>query len=310
MLRHKIAAALRKASRWVEPPVAGEDARPAYAFRGPRTILEMYLGGLGDRMIGRQVGQAFALYLEEHGDPALGRVVVSCGGYGSSPVRGDVNLYWWWSFGSRDLPPDRWLDRYLDAVYVRPDVILCPSRRTLEEAERAGFPVIHLPLGVGPDFRPLGVERSGLGYAGTPDHKPDRERETVLGPWLESGELEWVSDIETPAGLNLWYNTKLVAFGMTKPGQRAGGLVNNRVFEVLASGTPFVSSRHEGLEATLGFSFPFQSSSPAETRELVSHIRENRGEVLERCRGWSRRVRSEHSYVRRLEHLFDELNAA
>lgn len=307
MIRNKVAAALRRASHWLEPPVAEGGSGPAYVFRGARTTLEMYLEGRGDRMIGRQVGQAFNRYLEKRGDPGLGRIVLSCGGRGSSPVRGDLNLYWWWSFGPRDVAPDRWLARYLDAVDVEPDVILCPSPETLEVAREAGWQTVHLPLGVGPEFRPLGLNRSGLGYAGTVGHKPDEERERVLGPWLGTDQLEWVADIESPAGLNLWYNTKLVAFGMTKPGQRAGGLVNNRVFEVLASGTPFVVSRHRGIEETLGFEVPFQTSSADETRELVEHIRERPDEVLARCREWSRRVRDEHSYTRRLERLFDEL---
>lgn len=309
MLRRKLAAALRRGARRLEFSLSGVESRPAHVFRGSDTTLELYLAGRGDRMIGRQIGQAFARHLERRGDPDLGRIILSCGGYGSSSERGDVNLYWWWSFGPMDDEPDRWLDHYLDTVDVPPDVILCPSERTLEAARAAGFEVVYLPLGAGPDFRPLGLERSGLGYAGTPWHKPDAERERILGPWLESGELDWVSDIETPAGLNLWYNTKLVTLGTTLPGQRAWGMVNNRVFEALASGTPLVCSRHDGLEETLGFEYPLQASSVEETRELVRRVRERPGATLERCREWSRRVREEHSYERRLSTLFEALEA-
>lgn len=307
MIRRKLVTALRKASRWLEPSGGEEETSPSYAYRGSETTLEFYLGGLGDRMIGRQVGQAFNRYLEKRKDPRLGRIVLSCGRYGSNPVRGDLNLYWWWSFGPMDDEPGRWLDHYLQTVSVIPDVILCPSGRTLEAARDAGFPVVYLPLGAGPDFRPLGLNRTGLGYAGTVGHKPDAQRKAVLGPWLETGDLEWVTDIEIPAALNLWYNTRLVAFGMIRPGQRAWGMVNNRVFEVLASGTPFVVFHHQGMEETLGFEYPLQTSSAEETKRLVRRVQQDPDRALERAREWSERVRAEHSYICRLEHLFDEL---
>lgn len=291
----------------VAPPAIGGHQEPAYVFHGSDTILEIYLQGLGDRMIARQIGQAFNRYLEGADDPGLGRVILTCGGFGSSPVRGDLNLYWWWSLGPFDKRPKKWLPYYLERVRVPPDVILCPSERTLSEAQKAGFPVIYLPLGVGPEFRPLGLDRLGLGYAGTPGHKPDGEEDRVLGPFLDTDEFEWVSDINTPAALNLWYNRKMIAFGMTLPGQRRMGMVNNRVFEVLASGTPFVTSMHDQLEEILGFNYPYQTASANDTVEMVRHIQAHSSEVLAECRVWSQRIREEHSYTRRLEKLFGEL---
>ncbi|MFC6988728.1 glycosyltransferase [Haloplanus sp. GCM10025708] len=290
---------------WRGKQVPGENV---FDFRGPETVIQFHGQGLGDMMIIRQFGRAFADYLRDVGDPELGKVVVSCGGYKATfnPEPGDVNCYWWWSFGPKDDEPAEYLDFYLDEVSVEPDVILCLSERCKKEASQRGFDTVYLPLGT-QAFEPLGVERSGLGYAGSRYHKDRSKSEPVLGPYGDRDDFEWVSHFVTPTQLNLWYNTKLVTFGLTKEGQRRWGMVNNRVFETLASGTPFILESHPTVEDVLGFEFPYQTSSREETLELTTDVLENPDQHLERFRSYAETVREEHSYDERVRTLVSHL---
>lgn len=264
--------------------------------------------GLGDMMIIRQFGRAIQDVLAATDDPELGKVVITTGALSPAfrPDDGDINLYWWWSFGLFDDNPEQYLSQYLKTTAVEPDIILCPSERTEKEARQEGFETLRFPLGTYA-FEPVGSERKGLGYAGSVGHKRSDKEEAVLGPFVSSDDFEQVSHFRFPEELNLWYNTKLATFGLHKEGQRRWGMVNNRVFETLASGTPLVLESHPSVEEVLGFEYPYQTSSREETVELVARIRENRESVLADFEDYSERVRRDHTYENRVRQLVDVL---
>jgi hypothetical protein len=186
-----------------------------------------------------------------------------------------------------------------------PDVILCLSEQCQNEAQRLGYDTLYLPLAT-EAFSPLGLERSGLGYAGSERHKADQKVDELLGSvW---NNLEWVSGLQFPSQLNLWYNTKLATFGLHKEGQRSWGMVNNRVFETLASGTPLILESHPTVENVLGFDYPYQSSSREETARMVEEIRSYPEPVIEDFAEYAEIILREHRYRHRVETLFDYLS--
>jgi len=241
-------------------------------------------------------------------DPELGKVVITTGGGppAYNPDNGDINLHWWWSFGLYDDSPEMFLDNYIDKCSTQPDIMLCPSKKTEKEAQQAGFNTLRFPLGTY-SFRPNSAERSGLGYAGNLSHKRPKKEERIVGPFIDEDEFEWVDYFAFPEELNLWYNTKLVTFGMHKEGQRTWGMVNNRVFETLASGTPFILESHPSVNKILGFDYPYQTNSREETIKMVKKVKNNRREVRKEFEEYSKIVRQKHDYKRRVDTLFDEL---
>lgn len=296
----------RNVDSWRGKKIPG---RNCFEFVAPETTIQFHGQGLGDMMIIRQFGRGFERYLESHGDPELGKVVISCGGYKATfePDPGDVNLFWWWSYGPKDDSSEEFLDFYLDEVSVEPDAIFCLSEPCMQEASQRGFDTVYLPLGT-QAFSPLGNERTGKGYAGSANHKGSAKERRVLGPFGGDDDFEWVSSFVTPTQLNLWYNTRLITFGLTKEGQRQNGMVNNRVFETLASGTPLVLEAHPYVEDVLGFEYPYQTSSRQETIDLVQEIEANPESTLETFAEYSKRVREEHKYTKRAETLVNALS--
>ena len=129
----------------------------------------------------------------------------------------------------------------------------------------------------------------------------------ILGPAIERG-LEWVSKdaasgFKSLPELNEWYNTKQIIFGMDWPENRELGVVTNRVYESIASGTPFIQYRLQTLSETLGFHYPYQSSTYEETDQLIEEILSDYDTVLEQFGIWSWIIRSRHSYRNRLEEI-------
>lgn len=286
-----------------------EYGKDVFPYPAPDTNFQFHGKGLGDLMIIRQFGSAINDYYKNVNDPELGKVVIAAGGMESAfhPDPGDINLYWWWSFGGFDDSPEQYLEYYLDQTSVEPDIILCLSNQCMKEAEQMGYETVYFPLGVY-SFEPLNFRREGLGYAGSKSHKSPDKQARLLGEFMQDDDFEWVSHFEQPEQLNQWYNQKLITFGLHKEGQRQWGMVNNRVFETLASGTPLILERHPTISNVLGFEYPYQSSSPAETRQLVETIEQNPQEVLEEFQRYSEQVRRNHSYAKRIRKLIKILS--
>lgn len=258
-------------------------------------------------MMARQLVAAFTAYLGRNGDPGLGSIVLVAGGFmPSEPFKtGDVTLYWWYSFGPFDDEPDRFLpDYFRPNIAVKPDLMLCGSKRIQQEAREAGYSTLYFPIGTY-GYEPLGLGREGMGYAGSREHKAESKVQGLMGPFIPRDDFEWVDDLQTIAELNLWYNSKLLTFGLTKEGQRKWGVVNSRVFETLATGTPLLMPEHPTLEEVLGFDYPYQISQPQEAKEKVDSIEQEPEETLAEFAEYAERVREDHSYVERLRTLFN-----
>ncbi len=259
--------------------------------------------GLGDTMVARQVAEEFERSCESYGDPKLGHIVIVAGAW---PLefqlpRGDRNVYWWWSMNGRE----DWLETYLDRVNVKPDVVACLSQWCMERARRAGAKPLYLPLAAGEHFRALGVERSGVGYAGSKGHKDAAQVAAVIGPFESHAQFEWASGFTSPLEINAFYNRKQIVLGMTETYQERAGMVNNRVFETLASGTPFILHRHRALDEVLGQPYAYQSGGAEETRALAEKILGDYAAHLAVFEGLRRVVDERHRYRHRWRTLID-----
>ena len=261
--------------------------------------------GLGDIMIARQICREFVKYCEQHGDPRLGRIVITAGAWPENfrIAQGDHNVYWWWSMNGRD----GWLEKYLAGVNVKPDVVACLSSWCCKYAETAGCRVLYLPLAVGEAFQPLRVPRSGVGFAGSKGHKDSPQVSSILGPFLDRPDFEWVTGLSTPEQLSEFYNRKSIVLGMTEIYQEKTGMVNNRVFEVLATGTPFIIHRHRALEEVLGHQYPYQSDTPEQTRQIASEVLAEYTKHLEIFEHFQQMVKAKHTYQHRLHTLMQFL---
>jgi hypothetical protein len=89
---------------------------------------------------------------------------------------------------------------------------------------------------------------------------------------------------------------------MTERLQEEMGMVNNRVFEVLATDTPFLLHRHRELEKLLGFAYPWQASNAAEAKSLGDEAL-NAPYVLDFFRQAGASVREQHSWQKRILEL-------
>ena len=86
-------------------------------------------------------------------------------------------------------------------------------------------------------------------------------------------------------------------------------MVNNRVFEVLASGTPFIIHRHRALEEVLGLPYPYQSDSPEQSRSLADEIDMDYQKHLSVFDGYRQAIDAGHRYRHRVKTLIDFLGA-
>ncbi|MCE9591631.1 MAG: glycosyltransferase [Planctomycetes bacterium] len=268
------------------------------------TTLRFYTTiGLGDVMIARQFCEAFEEYGKVRGDPGLGKIVISAGAWdtGFKLERGDHVVYWWWSMGRRD----DWLAHYLNRVDVKPDVVACLSSHCVHEARSRGQETVYLPLAVGKHFRPAATLRKGIGFAGSKGHKDSTQELAIVRPFADRADFEWVDNLKTPQDLAAFYNRKQIVLGMTETRQEKTGMVNNRVFEVLATATPFILHAHRAIDEVLGVEYPYQSSSPEQTLELADRILNDYARHLSVFTQFSRRVLTSHTYDNRIATLIE-----
>lgn len=266
------------------------------------TSLTMYYfkQGLGDTQAAEQFSAAFNRYISAN-NPGWGDVVIAAGIHGGvfAPHKGDINLYWYWSGSDRD----DWLEHYISQATVKPDAILCTSRKMYDYVRGKKLKAIYLPIGTGPEFFPLtpAVPRLGTGYCGTSgNHKPGEQQAIIIDPARRYG-FEWRTHI--PGGrpeLNEWYGRLAVCLGMTAEITLSWGIVPSRTYEVLAGANPYVTTKHWAMNDEIGFDYPWQSGSAAETVEMIEELT-NRYEyhkaefevyasLMRRWHTWDRRV--------------------
>lgn len=272
---------------------------------GTTTLSVLTTVGMGDVMVAKQLCQEFARHCQTHGDPKLGHIVLTGGAWPLEfkLLQGDHNVYWWWSMNGQD----DWLDRYLHQASIKPDVIACLSSWCCRSAEAAGIKALYLPLAVGEHFKPLDLARKGIGYGGSKGHKDVEQVAIVIGPFTNDADFEWASGFTTPQQINEFYNRKSIVLGMTEKYQEKAGMVNNRVFEVLASGTPFILHRHRALEEVLEQPYPYQCDTPERSRALANEILADYPKHLAVFDQYRRTVDAKHRYRHRLKTLINFL---
>jgi len=285
----------------------------AHRFMAKETEMWFFGHGLGDQLVMQEMGNAFLDYAEKFGDPKLGRIMIrlSVKAYPAVyPLKGDWNLTW--IVSPCDLTGNL-QEEYLSKTPVPPDLVLCLSKQNEETVKRYGLPTMRFPFGVNTQiFKPLNKQRSGFGYAGT--NKDKGQEDTLLGRYLEDPRFEWIGKTATEpwrdaAAMNDWYNSKQIVFAMTHKLMIQSGMVSNRYYSHLASGTPLITLHHPALEEELGFKFPWQTTSQEETAHLAEEMMRDYPRTLEEFSRYSEKVRKNHSYEGRIKLLFDKLEA-
>ena len=287
-------------------PDSGIDIPLYQRYIGDETELWLFGSGLGEHTMFLQMGDCFLRLMEEH-DPAMGRIMMGLG-MGESAFmtyKGDYNVAWVWG-----VSPDE-LAGYFAKLNIRPDLMLCARDITRERSEEYGVPSLPMFAGVNPRvFKPLGLERKGLGYAGI-DNKGAEQKRIVLDPAIAHGDFEWISQEHSPMlgidDYNTWLNTKQIVFGMIHENRQQTAYMPTRVTEALASGTPFITYKIRDLEKIMGLDYPYQTTSAEETEELIDSMLTDYETVLKKFEMLSIEVRKKHSYKVKLKQMLDKL---
>jgi hypothetical protein len=274
-------------------------------FNGPSTELVLVGVGLGDIAVMHQVGNSFLEMCHGGFDPELGKVVISFGSTVSAfyPIKGDYNI--WWCWGNKE----DWIKEYFEKVKYPPDLVMCPSRDCVREVmETENVYVMYAPTATGSVFHPLWLKREGLGYTGHPN-KSHKQMKKVIYPLISREDFEWRKTdwFIYLEDLNHWYNTKLVTFGMVSEINTQYNILTNRVFEVFASGTPLIYSKHKGFQEVFGIDYRYQTESAEQTLSLVDQILSNPEEALDYMDDLSMMTLETHNYMNRLSQLFETI---
>lgn len=276
-------------------------------FIEEKTEMWFFGTGIGDQTLFQQMGDGFLEYCDTKGDPELGRIICSMGlGAGAfTPYKGDYNVCWPWGVSPENLR------QHLSKMSVQPDLIIGPWKGRREAAEDLGIASLPFSVGVGRLFKPLGLPREGLGYAGL-DNKSEEQRHIVLGPVIDRPDFEWrARGIEhewlTVDKLNQWYNSKQILFGMIEEVRLKTNYLPSRFPETLASGTPLILYKVPATREYLGFEYPYMTESYEETEDLIIHILGDYETILENMNMMSELVRTKHRYMNKLDPLFDKL---
>lgn len=281
-----------------------------HRFIRPKTEMWMFGAGLGDLTLIRQLGDSFFEYVDQHGDPELGRLMFSmgCNATARMPYKGALNIWWPWGVNS-----ETFLKNYY-SMSVQPDLIITPWTYLQEQCEEHGIPCAEISVGVGRRFfKPLNGLRRGLGFAGL-DNKSKEQKHIVLGPAMKRSDFEWISKSPdskflTIPELNEWYNTKRILFGMVAEDRHDIGYMPTRVLETLASGTPLITYRLDKIQEVLGIQYPYQTTSYEQTEFHIRQIMSCYDKVTLKLHKISKHIRENHNYVKRLEYLFPILRA-
>jgi len=263
--------------------------------------MRFFRSGMGDQQAAEQFSTAFAAFVQKR-DPAWGHVVIAAGIHGEvlNPPKGDINLHWWWSGSDRE----DWLKQYVETVPVKPQAILCTSRKMFDHARKLNLKALYLPVATGREFYPMDLPRAGVGYCGTAGHKDAAQERCMIAPAREYGGFEWLTNV--PGGrpaLNEWYNRKAVCLGMTATVTQSWGIVPTRTYEVLAGANPYVTYRHPTMSETLGFEYPYQSATPEETTAWIKELTDHYEAHKRRFARYSRIVQQYHTWDHRMRTL-------
>lgn len=261
-----------------------------------------FRAGLADGQIVEQFTQVFDEYTAAH-QPDWGHVVIAAGVIPQAfePVKGDLNLYWWWSGSDRA----DWIEHYVSHASVKPAAILCTSLKMYEFVKAKGYKCLYLGMAAGRDFYPLDCPRARCGYCGTQGHKEGEQIRVIVEPAREYG-LEWL--VQVPGGrreLNEKYNSWAVCLGMTATITQWWGIVPNRTFDVLATASPYLTYTNPAMEDTLGFPYPYQSSTPEDTRKWIDELTRNWPAHKAEFAVYSGIIRRRHTWANRMQALAD-----
>jgi len=274
-----------------------------------KSELWIFCSGLGDQAMMQQIGDTFL----SMSDPELGKIMVGMGN--GVPVRemwrGDFSVVY--PFATT---VENWHHKHFATLNYAPDLVMATSTKILEDvAEFTGYPTMRFRPGIGRFFKPLYKKRKGYGFAGLDNKNPD-DTHAILGWIKDDPEFEWISksgitedDFLTLPELNEWYNSKKIIFGIQNTERVSFGYVPSRIYESIASGTPLVTTANPQIEEALEFKYPYQSKGYDHTRELVCDILDNYQQATKTLDDMSRMVLEKHSYVKRLNNLFEKLRS-
>ncbi len=276
-------------------------------FIGQGTELWIFGSGLGEHTLAQQLGDSFLSIVDKGEDPQLGRIMLSLG-YSQAairPYRGDINIVWAYGITPNEL--DTKLNEF---VGITPDVVLSPHKAMRDKAIELGKEAYHIHPGVGRFFYPMGKPRTMIGFAGV-DNKTQRQKHIVLGPAIERGDLDWRSrdSVHTMSieELNEFYNTLKVTFGMVTEDRHNIDYMPSRIFETLVTETPIITYKLHNFKKNMGFDYPYQTTSYEETKEHMDYILDNPEPVMEEMKIYSKYIRENHCYEKKLLTLFQEL---
>jgi len=277
-------------------------------FMEKKTECWFFTTGIGDQTMCQQMGDSFLELCDTEGDPELGRIMFSMGlGPGAfEPYLGDFNVCWPWGVKPWEM------EDHLDRIGVKQDLVIGPWPERLEAAEDAGVASMPMTVGVGRFFKPLCLERKGLGYAGL-DNKSENQTHVVLEPAMQRDDFEWrakgLDDAWiTTEELNEWYNSKQILFGMIQEDRHRTDYMPSRFPETLASGTPFITYKIPDTTSYLGHEYPYMTESYEETEGHIAEILDAFPEVMTYMLQVSHYIRTEHSYKKKMGDLFEVLS--
>lgn len=135
----------------------------------------------------------------------------------------------------------------------------------------------------------------------------DRNYETGIFPFPEElsdhvrGSLPYLDLCREYARYRVFLNVNSVTDSPT--------MFSRRVFELLASGTPVISTYARGIEEMFGTDVVWMVSSPAEAEEALETLLHDDAEWRRRSLAGIRAVFSQHTYAHRLEFILETIGA-